>query len=156
MTTSEILNKAGVLAVQGIKDSFDDKRLNDTGEGKNSISYQVAGNTLIIEGLARVLFLEFGRKAGQMPPIEPIQEWAERKLGVSSDESKGIAFAIAKKIAKEGTNIFTDRAKGLQIELTIDMMNNILLEEITKSLSLEITGGLVAVWEGNKNLTILE
>lgn len=156
MTTSEVLNKAGALAVQEIQSSFDTKGLNDTKEARDSISYQVTGNVLIIEGLARVLFLEFGRKPGQMPPIEPIQKWVERKLGVDPEESKGVAFAIAKKIAKEGTDIFTDRAKGLQIILTLAMINKLLLKEITKSLSLEITGGLFDVWTKSGNVNILE
>jgi len=156
MTTEQILNKAGALAVQKLQSSFDTKGLNDTKKARNSLNHIVKGKTLIISGLARVLFLEFGRKPGQMPPIEPIQKWVESKLGVSSDESKGVAFAIAKKIAKKGTDIFTNRAKGLQIVLTLDMINKLLLKEITKSLSLEITGGLFDVWTKPGNLKILE
>ena len=151
----KILDKAGKLAVKSLQNSFDEKRLNDTKRARDSINYQVAGHTLIITGLARVLFLEFGRKPGQMPPIAPIKGWVERKLGVSSDESEGVAFAIAKKIAKKGTDILTDRAKGLQIELTIAMLNDVVLKEITNSLTLEVTGGLAAAW-GGKNLSILE
>lgn len=144
------------MAVNEIKKSFDTKGLNDTKKARDSISYQVAGNTLIIEGLARALFLEFGRKPGQMPPIGPIREWVERKLGVSSEESQGVAFVIARKIANEGTDIFTDRAKGLQIELTLAMINEKLLKEITKSVSLEVTGGIFETFKTGKQIKILE
>ena len=37
------------------------------------------------------------------PPVEPLAEWVQRKLGKSPDEAKGIAWAIAGKIAKEGS-----------------------------------------------------
>ncbi len=42
-------------------------------------------------------FVEFGTEP-HMPPVEPLEQWAKRKLG-----QEGIGWAIAKKIAKEGT-----------------------------------------------------
>lgn len=155
-TIEQILDRAGQIAVSDIRKSFNEKNLNDTKKARDSISYQVNGDTLIITGLARVLFLEFGRRHGEMPPIDPIKKWVESKLGVSKEESRGVAFAIAKKIAKKGTDILTDRAKGLEIELTIAMINNLLLKEITNQLTLEITGGLAALWGSGKKLNILE
>lgn len=146
-TISKILDEAGSLAVKELKDTFDDKELNDTSRAKDSINHKVAGNTLIIEGFARVLFLEFGRSPGRFPPIDKLRGWVERKLGVSQDESEGVAYAISKKIAEKGTTIFNDRSKGLQIELTVNMINQVILENITKSLSLEITNGLAKFWK---------
>ena len=100
-TIEQILDRAGQIAVSDIRKSFNEKNLNDTKKARDSISYQVNGDTLIITGLARVLFLEFGRRHGEMPPIDPIKKWVESKLGVSKEESRGVAFAIAKKIAKK-------------------------------------------------------
>lgn len=37
------------------------------------------------------------------PPVEPIADWVQRKLGKSQKESKSIAWGIAGKIAKEGS-----------------------------------------------------
>lgn len=37
------------------------------------------------------------------PPIEPLAEWVRRKLGKTGKEARGIAFAIAGKIAKKGS-----------------------------------------------------
>ena len=155
MTTEEILDKAGEMTVQSLKETFDVKGLNDTGEARDSLSHMVKGNTLIITGLARILFLEFGRRPGTMPPVDVIEEWVLRKLNVAPEESRSVAFAIATKIKNEGTDILTDRAKGLQIELTIRQINSKLLESVTNQLTLEITSGLVNVWEGN-NVSILE
>jgi hypothetical protein len=52
--------------------------------------------------------VEFGRSPGSMPPIEPIQKWAERK-GISDKRGKGnrknvssVAWAIAQNIKKNG------------------------------------------------------
>ena len=49
-------------------------------------------------------WVEYGRKAGGMPPVKLIAEWV-RKRHISSDESEieSIAFAIARNIAANGT-----------------------------------------------------
>lgn len=47
--------------------------------------------------------LHFGRgKDKAFPPMNIIQKWARRRLGLSQDESERAAFPIAYKIAKEG------------------------------------------------------
>lgn len=49
--------------------------------------------------------VELGRRPGQrMPPVRALQDWAEIRLGVSAEESRGVAWAIARKIAIEGTD----------------------------------------------------
>ena len=49
-------------------------------------------------------WVEYGRKAGGMPPVKLIAEWV-RKRHITSDESEieSIAFAIARNIAANGT-----------------------------------------------------
>lgn len=46
--------------------------------------------------------VELGTKP-HFPPLAPLRDWAEKKLGVSKSESRGVAFLIARKIAAKGT-----------------------------------------------------
>lgn len=47
--------------------------------------------------------IELGTKP-HMPPVQPIQDWVRSKLGIyDEDEQEGIAWAIAKKIQRDGT-----------------------------------------------------
>lgn len=47
--------------------------------------------------------VEYGRRAGsRMPPIQPIAEWARRRLGLSSKEARAAAFGIAASIKRRG------------------------------------------------------
>ncbi len=47
--------------------------------------------------------IERGRTPGKkMPPVRAIELWVRRKLGIKGNESKGVAFVIARKIAKSG------------------------------------------------------
>lgn len=51
--------------------------------------------------------IEFGRKAGKMPPVDIIQQWVKRKLRIDNiKKAKSAAFAIAKSIAKNGTRAY--------------------------------------------------
>jgi hypothetical protein len=60
-----------------------------------------------------------GRRPGGFPPIDAIINWIKVK-GIAKDESekglKSFAFAIARKIAKKGTDIFQGKRSGLNID----------------------------------------
>lgn len=72
-------------------------------------------------GADYVYFQKKGRKPGGMPPIEAIIEWLKNKTSFRVDNEKGpslegLAFAIARKIAKKGTDIHQGKRPGLSIE----------------------------------------
>jgi len=61
------------------------------------------GDTIFMEYDAPHAFpVEYGSKP-HFPPIGAIQKWVERKLGVKGKKSHSIAWAIAKKMEKKGT-----------------------------------------------------
>lgn len=46
--------------------------------------------------------VELGSKP-HFPPIEPLIDWVVSKFGVNEQEARGIAFLVARKIARKGT-----------------------------------------------------
>ena len=137
--TESLLTQSGEKFVKGLQDQFDINNLNDTQKAKKSLSFTVKGNKLTIEGLLRVIVLVTGRKPGKFPPIDVIDRWVQRKLGIPASESKSVAFLIARKIAREGTNIFTGKSKGLELELVLDEINKELFKDVSNQLGLVIT-----------------
>lgn len=87
--------------------------LDATGEWVANVSTRVEGETGIIRGRQYTEQLVWGRKPGAMPPIAPLERWAQAKLGLSGTQARSAAFAIAKKIANEGTNIYKDGGTDL-------------------------------------------
>lgn len=138
-TINEILTKAGDKFVSGLQKQFEVLGLNDTRAASSALSSKVVGNKLQIEGLLRTVVLASGRKPGKFPPAQPIRDWVRRKLNVEESEVDGVAFVIARKIAREGTDIFTGKAKGLQIEMLIADINKELEEEVNTQIGLSIT-----------------
>ncbi|URX63258.1 hypothetical protein KR767_04095 [Luteibacter anthropi] len=47
-------------------------------------------------------YVEVGTKP-HAPPIQPLKDWVEVKLGIRGEEATGVAFAISRSIAKRGT-----------------------------------------------------
>lgn len=75
--------------------------LRDTIHSKTRVSgKKVAGiiGTPIEHGLP----VEAGTKP-HFPPVDPLQFWVERKLGLTGKAARSVAFAIAATIAREGT-----------------------------------------------------
>jgi hypothetical protein len=68
-------------------------------------------------GKAYFHFQKVGRRPGKFPPINAILTWIEEKGITPADISKkSLAFLIARKIARLGTDIFRGRRRGLNVE----------------------------------------
>lgn len=90
-----------------------------------------------------------GRKAGKMPPVEKIKNWIETK-GIRPYEEKmtvsSLAWAIAKKIAKNGTNkeyhlkvyekVITPERIDLIIKKVVQFNVNLFVSDITAEMKL--------------------
>jgi hypothetical protein len=64
---------------------------------------------------------KYGRRPGKFPPIEAIIQWLKDKRNFRIDEERGpslksLAFLIARKIAKSGTDIYQKKRPALSIE----------------------------------------
>lgn len=87
--------------------------LDATGEWRESLNVRADDQVGVINGRKYTEQLVYGRMPGAMPPIAPLEKWAQVKLGLSESQARSAAFAIAKKIAKEGTNIYKDGGTDL-------------------------------------------
>lgn len=52
--------------------------------------------------VAHAIPVEIGTRP-HFPPVQPLEDWVMKKLGVPEREAHGVAFAIARKIAQRGT-----------------------------------------------------
>jgi hypothetical protein len=80
-------------------------------EGPGSIVGRV-GSTLKGEEYPAVM--EFGRKPGKFPPIEPLMRWVHLVLGVPNEEARGVAYVVARKIARKGIKGHFFMKKGFE------------------------------------------
>ena len=93
--------------------------------------------------------LVYGRSAGKAPPISPIEKWVNAKFGISGKEATSFAFAISKKIAKEGTSWKkkggSDLLEVLEAKEVKDFINKRLGKYILTETELEFQRQLQAI-----------
>jgi len=63
---------------------------------------------------------ESGGTRSSWPPPGPIEEWVHGKLGITGKEARGVAFMIARKIAREGLTIPNQDNLGRMFERTME------------------------------------
>lgn len=98
-----------------LKPKFIELGMNASGEWLNSLEVRTSLNTGEIWGADYTYYLVNGRAGGKRPPIAPLVRWVSVKLGKSGSEATGIAFAVANKIAKEGTQYYPDGTDLLEV-----------------------------------------
>jgi len=73
-----------------------------------------------------------GRKPGKFPPIQMIRNWIDSKGIQPTDISKdSLAFLIARKIARKGTDIFMNKRVGISLDEAIAKNEPEFLKNIT-------------------------
>ena len=114
MTNSEAISQFFKSTITDLKADQVSKGLYSS--GKSAESLQADSNTEggLLYGSAYFYQQIVGRKPGRMPPVSDIIAWIEAK-GIQPENGtvEGLAWAIAKKIAKEGTDIHEGKSQGL-------------------------------------------
>lgn len=105
-----MLGRINAIADELVKElqrEFIEQGHNASGRGVASIRKEVdlQGRDLNIKifGLDYLQYVNDGRKAGSMPPVEAIREWVEIKGIASGKEADNAAWAIATAIKREGS-----------------------------------------------------
>jgi hypothetical protein len=101
-----------------------------TGKLENNIDgYTYANKLEIRTPMYGDIVLEYGRRPGKMPPVEPLQKWA---MLHGMDRSAG--YLIARKIAQRGTQKYQKGSPRQITEIEKRFNNTILPKEMSKLL----------------------
>lgn len=97
------------------RDAVDDlhtKNISQGDLGMKASSEEDAGQ---LSGQHYWYYLVYGRKPGKQPPIDSILGWLEKK-GITADiPQRSLAFLIARKIGRFGTDIYLGKRPGLAL-----------------------------------------
>lgn len=128
---------------------FNELGMNATGEWLNNIEVKTGDNKGEIWARKYSEQLALGRMPGNRPPITPIERWVNVKLGISGNEGKSVAFAIANKIAKEGTSWYqkggSDLIEVLEQPDVIEFVNSKIGDYLSAQARLQIVRDLKEV-----------
>jgi len=113
-------------------------KMRASGNWIDSLQIQSSKNNIKLIGEKYTDQLVYGRKPGAMPPVSAIEDWIKVKGIVSDIPVTSLAWAIAKKIQKEGTNYYmqggTDLVSSVitkqRIQTIINQLGNEILLDI--------------------------
>ena len=118
------------------------RRKGITSSGRSIASLNIKGDTLV--GIGYWEFLFRGKGVKTFPPAKAIDDWLKVKpelQHIFRDEKgrfldrKQIGFLIRRKIAREGTEIFKDPRKGVDIEVIINRHSTELAEGVAEDIA---------------------
>ena len=102
------------------RDSIEDLHQKQISDGDLGLKTQAEDEAGDLSGLHYWYFLVNGRKPGKQPPIDTILGWLQKK-GITADISqRSLAFLIARKIGRLGTDIYLGIRPGLALPEIIE------------------------------------
>jgi hypothetical protein len=120
MTTLEIVEATLGQMVTAIKEDQSLRGIIASGKSAGSLSASSSPTGGDISGASYIYFQIYGRGPGGFPPLQSILEWIESKGIEPVDISKkSLAFLIARKIARLGTNIFSGKSPALALSTIV-------------------------------------
>jgi hypothetical protein len=133
------LEKFGKLGVQRVRELLADLDINAFGNLSNSINYVVTEkenfDNLTIKGDSYFSSALIGRdknKTNSGGLFEAIQRWVKLgKYGINPN-NKGIAYAITKTIAREGSYKFRNKNIALRNKKALDELIDRFVEDVSK------------------------
>lgn len=91
---------------------------NSSGRSAQSLQVNVSQNVGRLTGAEWIEFVFRGRTPGRQPPIDAIIDWCN-----SRGLPRGMAWGIAKKIAKQGTELYRQKRNILNEVITEDKIS---------------------------------
>lgn len=108
-----------------LKPKFISLGMNASGQWLNTLEARVVNGNGEIWGMDYTYWLANGRKPGTAPPTSALIPWVTAKFGIGGNEARGIAFAIAQKIKREGTEYYPEGTDLLTVLQSPEVINYI-------------------------------
>lgn len=135
--------------IDGVRKAYQqdqiDKGMRSSGKSAASLRIDVKENSGTLYGAKYFYQQIHGRKPGKFPPIDEILNWIRIK-GIQARDNKTttrqLAFLFARKIAERGTDIFSGKKKGLNVDDKIKVLVKEFTANFSKELKTKLSTGL--------------
>lgn len=125
--------------IDDIKRDQSEKGMVASGRSAGSLRFTVTPNEGKLFGANYFRHQREGRGPGGFPPIQALEDWIRAK-GIQPDTTiEYMAFAIAKKMAQRGSDIFQGKKPGLDLDGIIERNLPLLAENLLKGTVERIT-----------------
>lgn len=124
------------------------KRIKSSGASADSMDVFMSPSSGRLVGFQYIGAQVHGRRPGAFPPIEDIRAWIDREGIEPQDISKdSLAFLIARKIARKGTDIYLGKRPGLDLDGIIQRRREEFEGDITDIKRVEYSSAITAAFK---------
>ncbi len=151
MDVKQQFEKFGTSLISEIRDKIDSSGAKATGKSAASLREESTEDSFTLYGSRSFKFIEVGRGKGKVPPISNIYDWLVSK-GLFQDSevsTRSLAYAIAKKIGREGTKLYKENTVRDIYTQSIDTHLKELFQEVTATAKASITNDLARHFSKN-------
>lgn len=149
-----VLEAVKLFLDNSIKDIISDAQGKDITKGNLNLQTKLRNDGGSATGVPYIYQLWKGRKPGKQPPTQSISQWITKK-GLRGRNKKGrfittnsLAFLIARKIGKMGTDIYLKKRPGIDMENIIEINSLELQKNLVtlnqKAIQAQISKALIA------------
>ncbi len=115
---------------EDIKSDLSSKGIDNSKDASNSLRIKVeqSSNKINISslGVDYIYYLDKGRGPGKFPPVKVTEDWvATKPVDINP-------FLVGRKIAREGTEIYKDNSKGIQLDKKREELQKTIKEQAPK------------------------
>lgn len=125
--------------IKDLKQEQQDKGMTASGLSSQSLRSVIGKDSAQIYGSDYWKYQTGGRGPGGMPPVQSIENWIISKGIPVAGSVEGMAWAIAKKIEKNGTDVFEGKRDGVQFSEIVKKNLEILSKSVLKDTITTIT-----------------
>ncbi len=137
----DIIERVLSEVLPSLVDSYDRLGMRASGDWAEALEVKADDRVGQIWGNDYTQYLTNGREPGGMPPVSALEKWVGDKFGISGPEATSAAWAISKKIAKEGTTWYPQGSDLLEAVFTDEVVNSIIKEvgfQVSQQLAQEL------------------
>lgn len=122
------------------------KGIRSSGKSADSLKIEAGTTSGTLTGVMYFRQQRDGRKPGKFPPISAILDWIRAK-GIQPIDitERSLAFLIARKIARQGTDIYQGKREGLDPDEQIEKFVEEFRKNIVSNFRTEVVKSLKAV-----------
>ena len=127
-STRDLISNFLASVRQGIVNDLKSKKISDGDLGMKHTAEETSG---VLTGYGYYYYLVHGRAPGKQPPVEAMLSWIQKRGIQPTDISqKSLAYLVARKIAREGTDIYTGKRPGLALKDILKERNEQFSQEL--------------------------
>lgn len=142
--TQRAFNKEAIFSVlevirKRVISDQDSKGIRSSGKSAQSLQIEEVSNGGQLVGDDYFQQQIAGRRPGKFPPIKSILDWINEKgISPTGISKKSLAFVIARKIARNGTDIFLRKRQALGVDKIVEETKPLLRDALIKAGRIEI------------------